>query len=539
MRRRRPWLPVTLLAVTIALLLIPTAAAQDASGEEEKSRESAHGSYEFKPSYGGGLEVGYFFNDLTRWNDHLLKPNSAPTFDVSGLGGIEGAFEISPTENLRLSAVLGYQMTLGGDPTLGALYGGVEPMLTARQGDVEMGIGITLGGGGASLSADSGDEGTAPFALIRPVIEGRYYLNEVSALYLRLAFEYWLVGDFDSDTLTNRNSSNQVNRTDPEDALGGGHAYVALGVRFGHYPEHVKNIPDTDGDGLRDDVDDCPAEAEDVDNFKDDDGCPEPDNDSDGVCEMYVFDRKIKDSLGATCRSPGVDQCVDQAEDLDGWKDDDGCPEDNDDRDGDGLIDTQDTCPDQAEDFDKFKDEDGCPDLDNDNDGILDGVDKCPDKAEVINGFEDDDGCPDESKITLTDDKIELNEQIFFDTGKDTIKPESFPLLDQIVAVLKSQPRIRKVMIEGHTDDVGDPKKNLDLSKRRAASVVKYLTDQGLNTERFASDGFGSTVPLINPKGLPTAQATEARTQNRRVELKILELAPKEPATTPAPAPAP
>jgi outer membrane protein OmpA-like peptidoglycan-associated protein len=56
-------------------------------------------------------------------------------------------------------------------------------------------------------------------------------------------------------------------------------------------------------------------------------------------------------------------------------------------------------------------------------------------------------------------------------------------------------------MIEGHTDDVGDPKKNLDLSKRRAASVVKYLTDQGLNTERFASDGFGSTVPPHQPQG--------------------------------------
>jgi outer membrane protein OmpA-like peptidoglycan-associated protein len=436
-------------------------------------------------------------------------------------------------------------MTLGSQPSLGALYGAIEPMLTARRGDVEMGIGIALGGGGATFSNDRGDEGTAPFALLRPVVEGRYYFNEWSAIYLRLAFQYWLVGDFDSNTLTNRVITDRVNRTDPEDALSSGQVYLSLGVRFGKYPEHVKDIPDSDGDGLRDDVDDCPDQAEDVDGFQDDDGCPEPDNDGDGVCEAYVFERGLKDALGDICRSPAIDQCPDVPEDLDGWKDLDGCPEDDDDRDNDSIGDLLDKCPDDPEDKDGFQDDDGCPDPDNDGDGICDpwvflegkvakyasvckGSDKCPNEPETFNGFEDDDGCPDESKIVLTGDKIELNEQIFFDTGKDTIKPESFPLLDQIAGLLSSQPRIKRVMIEGHTDDVGDPAKNLDLSKRRAAAVVKYLSEHGIDPARLTSDGFGSTQPLINPKGLPTAQATEARSKNRRVEMKILELAPPQ-----------
>ncbi len=532
MMRRSPWLAVSLLAAAAMSLITSSATAQDAAPEEKK-RESAHGSYEFKPSYGGGIELGYFFNDLGRWNTHLLKPNNVATFDVSGLGAIEGAFEVSPVENLRVSALLAYQTTLGGDPSLSAIFGGLEPMLTARRGSVEIGVGISLGGGGASLSLDSGEEGTTPFFLARPVIEGRYYLNEMSALYLRLAFEYWLTGDFESDDLTNRDAT--VTRPHSEDTLSSGNAYIALGVRFGKYPEHLKVVPDTDGDGLRDDVDDCPPDAEDADQFEDENGCPDLDDDKDGVPDT-------------------ADQCKMDPEDKDNWKDEDGCPEADDDRDNDGLLDGVDKCPDDAEDLDGFEDADGCPDYDNDADGFCDPfvkekglyaktgcqrVDKCPMEKEVVNGFEDDDGCPDESKITLTDDKIELNEQIFFDIGKDTIKPESFPLLDQVADLLKSQPRVKKILVEGHTDDAGDPKKNLTLSKLRSAAVVKYLMMKGVEATRMSSEGFGSTVPLVESKGLKAQALIDARTQNRRVEIKILELAPPENPATPAPAPAP
>jgi len=65
------------------------------------------------------------------------------------------------------------------------------------------------------------------------------------------------------------------------------------------------------------------------------------------------------------------------------------------DRDGDGISDRVDLCPSDAEDLDQFKDSDGCPDLDNDADLIPDAIDKCPLKAEDRNGNNDADGCPD------------------------------------------------------------------------------------------------------------------------------------------------
>ncbi len=137
------------------------------------------------------------------------------------------------------------------------------------------------------------------------------------------------------------------------------------------------SIGDRDGDGLKDDVDKCPDDPEDKDGFEDEDGCPDKDNDRDGIPD-------------------DDDKCPNDPEDKDGFEDEDGCPDkDKDDRDGDGIRDAIDKCPDDPEDFDKFQDEDGCPDPDNDQDGILDDDDLCPNQPEDKDGFEDKDGCPD------------------------------------------------------------------------------------------------------------------------------------------------
>ena len=137
------------------------------------------------------------------------------------------------------------------------------------------------------------------------------------------------------------------------------------------------SIGDRDGDGYKDDVDQCPDQPEDFDHFKDEDGCPDPDNDNDAILDVD-------------------DRCPNNPEDRDGDEDDDGCPEGSDgDRDGDGILDSKDKCPDDPEDRDGFEDSDGCPDNDNDQDGLVDQVDKCPDQPETKNGFEDEDGCPD------------------------------------------------------------------------------------------------------------------------------------------------
>ncbi|MBN1209296.1 MAG: OmpA family protein [Myxococcaceae bacterium] len=188
---------------------------------------------------------------------------------------------------------------------------------------------------------------------------------------------------------------------------------------------------DTDGDGILDKDDPCQGQAEDMDGFEDRDGCPEPDNDKDGVndeADKCPLIPGITDNAGCPEEAPKdrdndgivdkLDRCGDQSEDLDGFQDTDGCPEldnDNDgivdsadkcpndvgpvqnvgcpivDKDGDGKNDPQDKCPDEPEDKDGFQDEDGCPDLDNDSDGMPDGQDKCPAES----GPAENGGCPD------------------------------------------------------------------------------------------------------------------------------------------------
>ncbi len=165
---------------------------------------------------------------------------------------------------------------------------------------------------------------------------------------------------------------------------------------------------DRDGDGLKDRVDPCPDDAEDFDGFRDDDGCPDPDNDEDGVPDVIDQAPMLPEDHDGFKDHDGVpdpdndrdgildvnDQCPDEAEDFDGHQDDDGCPEEFFDADGDGIPDEDDVCPDEAEDLDGYRDDDGCPDLDNDLDGIPDALDACPDQPEDYDGVEDEDGCP-------------------------------------------------------------------------------------------------------------------------------------------------
>ncbi len=101
---------------------------------------------------------------------------------------------------------------------------------------------------------------------------------------------------------------------------------------------------------------------------------------------------------------------------------------------------------------------------------------------------------------------------ILFDTGKDTIKPESEPVLAEIVALLKGNPSL-KLSIEGHTDNVGKPESNQALSQRRAESVKKYLVGKGIDGPRLETKGWGDTKPVADNR------TEEGRAKNRRVEL--------------------
>lgn len=183
------------------------------------------------------------------------------------------------------------------------------------------------------------------------------------------------------------------------------------------------------------------------------------------------------------------------------------------DSDGDGVPDDEDLCPTEPGPAEL----DGCPD--DDGDGIPNREDKCPKQP----GPAEHDGCPlaeGEPLVEITSRRILLNDSINFDTGKDTIKSDSFALLDQVVKLLADHPEMKRVRVEGHTDNVGGAAYNRDLSARRAASVVRYLAGKGVAPSRLVPVGYGFEQPVAS-----NATAL-GRAKNRRVVFTILDEAP-------------
>lgn len=272
--------------------------------------------------------------------------------------------------------------------------------------------------------------------------------------------------------------------------------------------------PDKDKDGVEDKLDTCKERPEDVDGYKDADGCPDPDNDGDGILDV-------------------TDKCIETAEDMDGFDDRDGCPETDNDK--DGTADGDDSCPTDAgpaatdgcpdKDKDNVADRDdtcptvpgptksgGCPDQDGDL--VIDSKDQCPNEPK--DPREDparSDGCP--HRVIVTAQRIELNETVYFDTGKTTIQRKSNDLLDEVARVILSNPQVKAIEVGGHTDSDGDDKKNQTLSQGRAEAVVAYLVGRGVDRARFTAVGYGESKPI------DTNQTTVGKSKNRRVELVI------------------
>jgi outer membrane protein OmpA-like peptidoglycan-associated protein len=353
-----------------------------------------------------------------------------------------------------------------------------------------------------------------------------------------------------------------------------------VGVNFRFY----LHVHDEDGDGVEDGRDRCADQDEDRDGFRDDDGCPDFDNDGDGVPDAQDGCPN-QPGLGrfAGCPDPDADQdgiadgdrCPDQAEDQDHFEDQDGCPETDNDR--DAIPDIDDRCPNQAEDRDGFQDEDGCPEPDNDRDGILDAQDTCPREPEDRDGFEDQDGCaevdndgdgvpdgedgppdpgghfgvcrdlpetpggrdaddpdgcPDSAvRVDVAARRIRVP-PVFFDTNADVIQERSFPDLQYVAEILIANTWIRRLVVEGHTDDRGTDDYNLDLSRRRAASVVRFLVEHGVDPSRLAPEGYGRSRPptVDDEPACRNPRSAACRQAARRVVFRIAEIASDEEA---------
>lgn len=286
---------------------------------------------------------------------------------------------------------------------------------------------------------------------------------------------------------------------------------------FSYAWEGIPPVYDRDHDGIIDERDTCPDHPEDIDTYRDEDGCPDLDNDGDGLPDPQ-------------------DQCPVQAEDFDKFQDEDGCPDP--DNDEDRVLDTEDACPLEAgtvaakgcpdRDNDTVKDtDDACPDEpgpvatkgcpDRDNDRVADFRDKCPDQpADPRIVPELSDGCP--SRVFVSANQVVIMDKVFFDTNKDTIKKQSFSLLNDVAKVLNDNKQIKRIEIQGHTDSVGNDSSNLNLSQRRAESVMKYLVMKGkVDPNRLEAKGYGETKPMT------TNETDVGRADNRRVEFVILE----------------
>ncbi len=173
--------------------------------------------------------------------------------------------------------------------------------------------------------------------------------------------------------------------------------------------------------------------------------------------------------------------------------------------DGDRVVDMRDGAPRQPEDIDDFEDEDGVPDPDNDQDGIPDVADAAPLEPETPNRWHDYDGAPDEYPVF---------EHIFFASGSATLSADAKGYLRGITHVLLEWPKL-KMRVKGHTDNAHSERYNLDLSKRRAEQVQRYLVAQGVPEAQLVVTYHGESEPAAD-------NATAAgRDRNRRVELVL------------------
>jgi outer membrane protein OmpA-like peptidoglycan-associated protein len=248
--------------------------------------------------------------------------------------------------------------------------------------------------------------------------------------------------------------------------------------------------PDKDGDGVIDAKDACVAVAGITHADPNKNGCP-PDKDGDGVA----------DELDACVDVPGVAS----SEPLRN-----GCPPD---RDRDGVPDAGDACPDTMGQKSDDPKKNGCP-PDADGDGVPDITDACPSDRGMRQDDPKKNGCP---AVVVQKNQVVILQQVQFDTDQATIKPVSDGILDEVARVLTEHAELKKLEVQGHTDDRGGRQHNMKLSDARAAAVREALIQRGVDAARLTAKGYGPTRPIA-----PNTNDA-GREKNRRVEFRILE----------------
>jgi len=181
------------------------------------------------------------------------------------------------------------------------------------------------------------------------------------------------------------------------------------------------------------------------------------------------------------------------------------------DADDDGVLDEDDICPEEHMGSIPDPERDGCPARDRDDDMVLDHEDACPDEPGAPNTDPKRNGCP--GLVRVEDAQIKINRPIYFDYDSDRIKPESFEVLTAVLEAMK-QLQVKKLRIEGHTDDQGSDEYNRELSLRRAEAVEHWLINNAdIDLDDISVRGYGKSRPVSDHDD----------SKNRRVEFHILD----------------
>ncbi len=303
-----------------------------------------------------------------------------------------------------------------------------------------------------------------------------------------------------------------VDKEDSCPAIAGNESAAGCPDRDGDGVEDVEDVcpdlaglmafsgcPDTDEDGFMDPADGCPTEF----GYEETNGCPDRDNDCVADADDRCPDTEGLIELGGCPDTDGDgiadldDPCPDEA----GLLKNGGCPLP--DTDCDGIIDSLDMCPTIA-DTTGFT---GCPDLD--ADGVIDSLDRCPDVA----GPPENEGCPElqeEEREVLVD----AQRNVRFRTGSADLLASSQEILDKVYDLLEKYP-VYYLTLNGYTDSVGSAKINQSLSERRARSCYNYLKEKGVDEARMTFAGFGEEDPIGDN------DTAEGRQLNRRVEFDL------------------
>lgn len=257
---------------------------------------------------------------------------------------------------------------------------------------------------------------------------------------------------------------------------------------------------DGDADGVADYLDRCPAAF----GLTSLEGCP--DKDKDNVADL---NDKCPDVAGVArfngcpdTDEDGIEDANDKCPDQAGVDNFQGCP----DTDRDGVEDTKDKCPNTLAEV--KVDETGCP-ADSDGDGVIDSIDRCP----TTPGNGTANGCPEVREEV----KKRLNfatRGIYFETGKATLKPNSYAMLNEIISIMEEYTDY-SLRISGYTDSRGSDATNNKLSQDRVDAVKSYLSRNKVKEERIEATGYGEARPIASNA------TAEGRAQNRRVELEL------------------